>query len=112
MNMRKEIKQAYQHIHVSDDMTERMKQELYQKDFHEEEFTENFQEDEIPQSLLRKHFGFLSAVAVLGICIGICLWNLSAYRQEEVFQPSATVPVEKIAVTETTEESTEVFPDA
>ena len=33
MNLHKEIKQAYQHIRVPDDVTERLKQELYQKDF-------------------------------------------------------------------------------
>ena len=109
MNMRKEIKQAYQHIHAPEDVTERLKQELYQKNFHEEDFTEYFQEEEPPKAPFGKYFGFLSAVAVLGLCIGISLWNLSAYRQEEVFQPASTVPVE---VTETTEETTEIFPDA
>ncbi|MBR0484321.1 MAG: hypothetical protein IJJ69_06025, partial [Oscillospiraceae bacterium] len=92
-------------------VTERLKQELYQKDFHEEEFTDFFQEELPQKTLFGKYFGFLSAVAVLSVCIGVSLWNLSAQRTNEVFQPSATVPVE-IIVTETTETATEVSPDA
>ena len=40
MNLRKEIKQAYQQIRVPADVSEHLKQALYQKDFREEEFTE------------------------------------------------------------------------
>ena len=111
MNLHKEIKQAYRNIRVPDDVTERLKQELYQKDFREEDFTELLPEEEPQKAPFGKYFGFLSAVAVLGVCIGISLWNLSAHRADEVFQPSATVPVE-ITVTETTETSTEISPDA
>ncbi len=111
MNLRKEIKQAYNQIHVPADVSERLKQELYQKDFREEEFTEIFQTEEETRPRSGKYFGFIAAALVLGIGIGSTVWSMLANRSEKVFNPAATVPVE-ITATETTEETTTAPPDA
>ncbi len=111
MNLRKEIKQAYQQIRVPADVSEHLKQELYQKDFQEEEFTEIFQTEELSKSRSGSYFGFIAAALVLGIGIGSSVWSMMANRSEEAFHPSSTVPAE-ITVTETTEETTAPPPDA
>lgn len=104
MNLRKEIRQAYDRVHVPEDVSERLKQELYQKDFHEEEeFSEIFQMEEYPERQWGKYLGFIAASVMLGVSIGVSMWNMLDNRSEEVFHPTATIPVERSA--ETTEES-------
>jgi len=106
--MRNEIKHAYDNLHVSDEMTERLKRELYQKDFHEDEITEIFQVEEAPRRQFGKYFGFLAASVVLCVSIGVSVWTMIQNRNEQGFYPKSTVPVE---ITETTEETTD-FSDA
>lgn len=105
MNLRKEIKNAYHTIQVPDDMAERLKQELYQKDFHEQE-SETFFVEEAPKVPVFKYFSFAAVCVAMGIGIGISTWNMLAQKSENVFNPASTVPVE-MTETETTEESTE-----
>ena len=104
MNLRKEIRQAYDKVQVPDEVAERLKQELYQKDFHEEEFSEAFQTEEITQRRGGKYMSFIAASVVLGISIGVSMWNMLDKKSENVFQPAATIPVERSA--EPTEETT------
>ena len=112
--MRKEIKHAYDNIHVSDEMTERLKQELYQKDFHEDEISETFEVQEAPRWQFGKYFGFIAASIVFGVGIGISMWGMLESRSEQVLNPKSTVPVEITApapdTPEETEETTEETP--
>ncbi|MBD5143874.1 MAG: hypothetical protein K2K06_00095 [Oscillospiraceae bacterium] len=105
MNLHKEIKNAYRSIQVSDAMTERLKQELYQKDFHEED-AETFIVEEAPKIPIFKYFGFAVACVAMGIGIGASMFHMLSQRNDNILNPSSTVPVE-ITVTETTEEPTE-----
>ncbi|MDE6004853.1 MAG: hypothetical protein K2G88_05655 [Oscillospiraceae bacterium] len=105
MNLHKEIKNAYRAIQVSDDMTERLKQELYQKDFHEEE-SETFIVEEAPKISIFRYVSFAVACIAMGIGIGVSMWNMLAKRNDNILNPSSTVPVE-ITATETTEDTKE-----
>ncbi len=109
MSLRKQIKHAYHQIHVPEDVTERLKQELYQKDFQEEEFSDIFQEEEPAQFRFGKYFGFLAAAVVMGVGIGIAASGMMQQR-ENVFQPAATVPVQVTATENAAEETTETYP--
>lgn len=109
MNLHKEIKNAYRSIQVSDDMTERLKQELYQKDFHEEE-SETFIVEEAPRMPIFKYFGFAVACITMGIGIGVSMFNMLAKKNDDILNPASTVPVE-ITATEITEETTEPISD-
>lgn len=107
MNMRKKIKHAYDQIHVSEEFTERLKQEIYQKDFHEPEeaFSEFFQVEEAPKRQIGRYMGFLAASLVMGAGIGISMWNMLDCRNNEVFNPAATVPVQIREIETTAAES-------
>ena len=103
MNLRKEIKQTYDQIHVPEEVSERLKQKLYQRDFPEDPETET---EEWTPVRHRTDWGLVSAVAVLCIVVGVSAWSLFQNRNDTNFHPGSAVPAE-ISTTETTEESTE-----
>ena len=112
MNLRKEIRQAYDTVHAPEETVEKLKQDLYLKDFHD--FTESEAEpflDAPKQTGIRRYAGFIAAAAVLGLVTGISMQSMLSRRSEEVFQPAATVPIE-VTIPETTEPTSETAPDA
>ncbi len=101
MNMHKKIKNAFDSVHAPDELVERMKQELYQMDFHEDAEEMTCEAAEAP----RRHFWqyALYVAASLALCIGCGLSVWSLRDSGEPLNPGTTVPV----VTSTTEETTE-----
>ncbi len=108
--MRKEIKHAYDQLHVSDDMTERLKQKLYHMDLNEEDtITEIFDVEEAPRFSFGKYLGFVAAGAVLGLFISVSTWGILEQHKNPL-NPKSTVPTEyayDAGSGETTEETTE-----
>ncbi len=104
MNLRKEIHQAYDHIHVPEEVSEKLKQELYQKDFREEELGE-FQEEIFSGKRSGKYLSFVAASIILGVTVSVTMWGMLDHRSEDVLKPAATVPVEYTSETETPTET-------
>ncbi|MBR1529616.1 MAG: hypothetical protein IJ642_10010 [Oscillospiraceae bacterium] len=109
MNLRKEIKQAYDSVHAPEDTAEKIRQELYQKDIYDHyethEHDSSHHEPFRQETGFRRYGGFVAAAAVMGLVIGISVQSMLARQSSEVLQPSATVPVE------VTEETTETESD-
>ncbi len=108
-NLRKEIKQAYDTVHAPEEAVEKLKQELYLKDF--QDFTESPEETVTEHTGLRRYAGFIAAAAVLGLVVGLSIQSISDCQNEEILQPAATVPVQ-VTVSESTEPTSETAPDA
>ena len=111
--MRKKIKHAYDQLHVSDDMTERIKQKLYHMDLHEDdEITETFHVEEAPRFSFGKYLAFIAAGAVLGLFISVSTWDILEQHKNPL-NPKSTVPTEysydagNSDITQETEETTE-----
>lgn len=102
MNMHKEIKEAFGRVHAPEDVTERLKQDLYQMDLNEnaEEMTCEVQEAS------NRHFLRypLYAAAAVALCVGCGLSLWSMRELENPLKPASTVPV---VSTTTAEETTE-----
>lgn len=112
MSLRKEIKNAYDPVHAPDALVERMKQELYQKDFHEEADEMTWQVAEAPKRNPRSFayiFAYIAATLVLCAGCGMAVWRMRDQMTD--FHPSSHVPVDASSasdtVTDTTEETTE-----
>ena len=100
MSMRKDIQNAFDKVHAPDELVERMKQELYQKDLHEDIEEITFTVKEAPK---RNYFrGFAIVAAALALCIGCGVSVLSL--RENPFNPASKVVA-------TTEETTETNTD-
>ena len=96
MSMRKDIQNAFDNVHAPDELVERMKQELYQKDLHEDIEEITFSVKQAPRrNYLR---GFAIVAAALALCIGCGVSVLSL--RENPFNPASPVVA-------TTEETTE-----
>lgn len=96
MSMRKDIQNAFDKVHAPDELVERMKQELYQKDLHEDIEEITFSVKQAPRrNYLR---GFAIVAAALALCIGCGVSVLSL--RENPFNPASSVVA-------TTEETTE-----
>jgi hypothetical protein len=100
MNMQEQIKRAYGSVHAPADAVERMKQEIYQKDFHEEGDELICQAVEAPRKRVGRYFFYAAATLMLCVGCGMTIWNLR--DQQSVLNPSTNVSVE-----ESTEETTE-----
>lgn len=91
MSMRKEIRNAFDQVHAPEDLTERLKQELYQKDFHEDADEMTWQVAEAPKRQLWRYPMYAAAVAAICVGCGLSVWSLR--DQQTDFNPSTTVPV-------------------
>ncbi len=101
MNMRKEIQNAFDKVHAPDELVERMKQELYQKDFHCETDEITFQVSEAPRRHIWRYMAYIAAAFALCIGCGVSVMNM----HENPFNPASPVVT-------TTEETTESTDDA
>jgi len=110
MNLRKEIHQAYDKIQVPEEVTERLKQQLYQKDFYQEEETdtEEFNMQKTPKKSILKYLGVGAVAAGMIVCMSLSIWHILIQHTNEVLHPASTVPIE-IVTTEETTETTEEF---
>ena len=107
MDLRKEIKNAYQNIRVPESVTEQLKMELYQKDLHEfhEEESEIFQVEEAPRIPVLKYCTVAAACLVICAGIGFSVSNLFTERSSDRLNPAQSV---NVTMTETEQETTEV----
>lgn len=108
MSLHKDIKNAYDQVHAPDALVERMKQELYQKDFHEEEADEmTWLVTEAPRMRIGKYFAYVAATLVLCAGCGMAVWNMRDQMGE--FHPGSAVNSSyNVPETEdTTEETTQ-----
>lgn len=110
MNLRKEIHQAYDTVQVPKEVTERLKQQLYQKDFYQEEEVEieEFDMQTPPKKPILKYFCVGAAAAGMIVCMSLSIWHILNQHANEAFRPASTVPIE-IVTTEETTETTEEF---
>ncbi|MBE6848333.1 MAG: hypothetical protein E7502_00285 [Ruminococcus sp.] len=100
MNMHDEIKKAFDSVHAPDELVERMKQELYQKDCHEE-IEEVFEVAQMPRRTIGRYTAYIAASLALCVLCGVSIWNLRGNTVP--LNPGTTVP----AMTTETEETTE-----
>ncbi|MBQ2264744.1 MAG: hypothetical protein II341_04995 [Oscillospiraceae bacterium] len=100
MNMRDEIKNAFDSVHAPDELAERLKQELYQKDCHEE-IEEICIVEEAPRRRIGHYAAYIAAALALCIGCGFSIWSLR--DNTSPLNPSTTVPVMTTAAEETTE---------
>ena len=96
MSMRKDIQNAFDNVHAPDELVERMKQELYQKDLHEDIEEITFTVKQAPRRNYLRYFAFVAAALALCIGCGVSVLNL----RENPFKPASPVVA-------TTEETTE-----
>ncbi len=108
MSLRKEIKSAYDTVYAPDDLIERLKQDLYQKDFHEEDEEEVSGVADAPRPSFSRIMIYIAACAVLCIGCGFSVWTLRDKQNE--FHPNSPVVVSSGVedTTETTENTTEL----
>lgn len=99
MNMHKDIKNAFDNVHAPDDLVERLKQELYQKDCHEE-LEEICEVTEAPKPQIWKYTAYIAAALALCVGCGLSVWSLRD-------NPSPLNPQTSVPVVTTTEETTE-----
>ncbi len=99
MNMRKDIKNAFGSVHAPDDLVERLKQELYQKDCHEE-LEEICEVTEAPKPQIWRYVTYIAAALALCVGCGLSVWSLRD-------NPSPLNPQTSVPVVMTTEETTE-----
>jgi len=99
MNMRNEIKNAFNSVHAPEELVERMKQELYQKDCHEE-LVEICEVEEAPRPQIWRYAAYIAAA--LALCIG-CGFSVLSLRDN----PSPLNPQTSVPIMTTTEETTE-----
>ncbi len=99
MNMRDEIKNAFNSVHAPEELVERMKQELYQKDCHEE-IEEIYEVAEAPRRPTWRYAAYIAASLALCIGCGVSVWNLRGNTAP--LNPGTTVPAMTTATEETT----------
>lgn len=102
MDLHKEIKDAYRGIRVPEAVTERLKTELYQKDFRDLEDFENFenfeifQVEEAPRIPVLKYCGVIAASVAVCVGIGFSTCNLLSERSSDRLNPAQSVNVTMI----------------
>ncbi len=101
MNIEKEIRNAFDQVHAPETVTERMKQELYQKDFHEEAEEITCQAEDAPKRSLWRYSVYVAAAVAICVGCGFTAWNMRS--EQSNFNPSTTVPVAVESEEETTE---------
>ncbi len=104
MNMHDEIRKAFDSVHAPDELVERMKQELYQKDCHEE-IEEIYEVAEAPRRPVWRYAAYIAASLALCIGCGVSVWNLR--DNTAPLNPGTTVP----AMTTTATEETTTAPE-
>lgn len=106
MSVRKHIQNAYDKVHAPEDVIERMKQELYQKDLHEDAEHEIYRVEEARRPEIGKYLLYIAAV--FAVCIGGGLaWN-SIQQNRVDFHPGQAVQTE---ITETVSPRERTVPD-
>ena len=101
MDLHKELKNAYQNIRVPEAMTERLKMELYQKDFRDvqdfqefpEENSEIFQVEEVPRIPVLKYCSVIAACLVVCVGVGFSMFNLLTERSSDRLNPAQSVNI-------------------
>ncbi len=104
MNMHDEIRKAFDSVHAPEELVERMKQELYQKDCHEE-IEEIYEVAEAPRRPIWRYAAYIAASLALCIGCGVSVWNLRGNTAP--LNPGTTVP----AMTTTATEETTTAPE-
>lgn len=111
MNMRKEIRHAFDHVHAPEELVERMKQELYQKDFHEEVEEVTCEVSEAPRRPVWRYVMYTAASLALCIGCGLSVWSLR--DSQNPMNPGSHVgTTTSTSTTEETTETTEAPEDA
>lgn len=103
--MKKEIRQAFDQVHAPDALVERLKQELYQKDFYEDADEVTWQVEEAPRRQFGKYFAYIAATLMLCVGCGMAVWSLNTVEIQPGSQVSNVSPVQETEPT--TEETTE-----
>ncbi len=104
MSLHKEIRDAYDQVHAPDAVVERMKQELYQKGFHEDAEEVTWQVSEAPRLHIGRYAAYVAAVLTLTVGCGMAVWGLNKAE----LKPGKNVNSSYI-VTDTTEAATEEY---
>ena len=99
MNMRKEIQNAFDKVHAPDELVERMKQDLYQKDLHEDVEEYTFQVTEAPRRHIWRYMAYIAAALALCIGCGVSVMNM----RDNPFNPASNVVTTTEDTTETTD---------
>lgn len=89
MNMSDEIKRAFDSVHAPEELVERMKQELYQKDFHDSGEEMVCQAVQVPRQHFWRYAAFVAAVFVMCAGCGLSVWRLNS--QVSDFDPHTGV---------------------
>lgn len=106
MNMSNDIKKAFDSVHAPEELVERMKQELYQKDFHDSGEEVVCEACQVPRRHFWRYAAFAAAVFV--ICAGCGLSILRLNSQISDFDPHTGISFASDAEeTEPTTESNE-----
>lgn len=111
MDLHKEIRSAYRNIRVPETVTERLKTELYQKDFRDfqefpEENSEIFQVEEVPRIPVLKYCSIIAACLVICVGVGFSMSDLLTERSSDRLNPAQSVNVPAVGTrTETRTES-------
>ena len=103
MSMKHEIQNAFDTIHAPEGFAERMKQELYQKDFHESGEEMVFHVTEAPKRSFGRYVAFSAALLVMCVGGGLSIWKLNT--QVDPMNPQTYVVS---SVDDTVEETTEM----
>lgn len=106
MKLKKDIKQAFDQVHAPDALVERLKQELYQKDFYEDADEVTWQVEEAPRRHFGKYFAYIAATFILCAGCGMAVWSLNTVEIQPGSQVSSVSPVQDTEPT--TEASTEI----
>lgn len=92
MSIKRNIQRAYDPIHAPEDVIERMKQELYQKDLNQDEEHEIFRVETSPRLGIGKYL--LYTAAMIGLCCGLGYAFQMAQEYRTDFHPGQAVYTE------------------
>ena len=105
MSLRDEICRAYDDVKAPDELTERIKRDLYQKDISDDAEQETFLVEEAPRPAVGRYLAFIAASVMLCAGFGYAAWRGMRDNVNEL-NPRSSVPIETAAVTEETTETT------
>lgn len=94
MSVKRSIQKAYDPIHAPEDVIERMKQELYQKDLNQDEEHEIFHVETAPRLGFVKYFMYTAAA--IAVCCGMGYAYLKAQDYRIDFHPAKAVYTEAV----------------
>ncbi len=105
MNLKQSIQNAYDHVHAPADVTERLKQELYQKDLEEERDEVTYQAAGPQKPAIGRYFVYIAASLLL--CAGgvLAAWSMQSQRVD--LNPGRPIPGTVTTVTDSMPETTE-----